>query len=51
MLTTLAALLALALTRQLIPSLIYIVFNTVGCLVSVVRAVRVPPTAILRDQE
>ena len=50
-LTVLASLLALALTRKVLPTLIYIVCNTVGCVCSVTRAVTVPPTAILRDQE
>lgn len=50
-LTVLAALLALAMTLQVGSTLVYIGFNTVGCIVSVIRAVRTPPTAILRDQE
>ena len=50
-LTVLASLLALALTRQVLPTLIYTVCNTVGCVCSVTRAVTVPPTAILREQE
>lgn len=32
-------------------ALSYLIFHTIGCCIAVVRSVRVPPTAILREQE
>ena len=36
---------------RLMPALGYLTCHTVGCCMAVVRSVRVPPTAILREQE
>lgn len=47
----LAALLALAVTKEPLPTIIYLLCSTAGCACCVIRAVRVPPTAILREQE
>jgi len=50
-LTVLAAVLALVITREIVPTAIYLLCNTVGCICSVMKSVNVPPTAILREQE
>ncbi len=39
------------LTGEFLPALFYLLCNTIGCCAAVVRSVRVPPTAILREQE
>ena len=45
-----AALTALAMQKPT-PALVYLIFHTIGCCIAVIRSVRVPPTAILREQE
>ncbi len=50
-LVALAVLVAVVVTREPRPTAIYFLCNTVGCICSVMRSVRVPPTAILREQE
>ncbi len=47
----LAALLALPLTRTWAGGAIYLACYFMGCTVCILRTVRVPPTAILREQE
>lgn len=47
----LAALVMLPLTRELLLTLIYFVCYAIGCVVCVIRAIRISPTAILREQE
>ena len=39
------------LTNKFLPAFLYLLCHTAGCCLVVVRAIRVPPTAILRDQE
>lgn len=51
LLVLLAALGALAITREPIPTVIYFIFYSIGCVVSVIKSIQVPPTAILRQQE
>lgn len=34
-----------------LPALVYLACHTIGCCMAVIRSVRVPPTAILREQE
>lgn len=51
LLVALAALLALCVTREIGPTAVYFGCYSVGCTACVIRAIRVPPTAILRDQE
>lgn len=46
-----AVLAVLALTGEAVPILIYLLCYGIGCGLCVIRAVRVPPTAILREQE
>ena len=36
---------------KLLSALSYLIFHTIGCCIAVVRSVRVPPTAIWREQE
>lgn len=48
--TTAAVLCAIAAGKPL-SALSYLIFHTIGCCIAVVRSVRVPPTAILREQE
>ena len=51
LLVLLAALLALCVTREAGPTAVYFGCYSIGCTACVIRAIRVPPTAILRDQE
>lgn len=46
-----AVLAALAITREILPTAVYFTCYTVGCGACIIRAIRVPPTAILREQE
>ena len=48
--TTAAVFCAIAAGKPL-SALSYLIFHTIGCCIAVVRSVRVPPTAILREQE
>lgn len=50
-LVLLAALLALCVTREIVPTAVYFGCYSIGCGACVIRAIMVPPTAILRDQE
>lgn len=50
-LALLAVIAAIAWTENPLPGIFYFVCHTVGCSAAVVRSVRVPPTAILREQE
>lgn len=40
-----------ALTKAFLPAFIFLLCHTAGCFVAVIRAIRVPPTVILREQE
>lgn len=52
LLLPLAVILALcALTKAFLPAFIFLLCHTAGCFVAVLRAIRVPPTVILREQE
>ena len=51
LLVAVATLAALALTGEPVPSAVYFICYAVGCAACIIRAIRVPPTAILRDQE
>lgn len=46
-----AALLIGLLMGKPLPAFVYLLCHTLGCCAAVVRSVRVPPTAILREQE
>lgn len=50
-LVAVAVLAALAVTREILPAAIYFTCYAVGCAACIIRAIRVPPTAILREQE
>jgi len=50
-LVAVAVLTATALTREIIPGTVYFLCYGVGCAACIFRAIRVPPTAILREQE
>ncbi len=50
-LVSVAVLIAFALTREGGSTAVYFVSYTIGCCMCIIRAIRVPPTAILRDQE
>lgn len=51
LLPMLAALTVAVILEQMIPALAYLACHSVGCGVCIIRAIRIPPTAILRDQE
>ena len=51
LLPTTAAILCAVAAGKPLSALSYLIFHTVGCCIAVVRSVRVPPTAILREQE
>ena len=51
LLVALAVLAASAITRELIPGAVYFLCYGVGCAACILRAIRVPATAILREQE
>lgn len=51
LLVLLAVLVALCVTREAGPTAVYFGCYSIGCTACVVRAIMVPPTAILRDQE
>ena len=51
LLVAVAALAALAVTKEPVPTAVYFTCYAVGCGACIIRAIRVPPTAILRDQE
>lgn len=51
LLVAVAVLAALAVTKEPVPSAVYFTCYAVGCGACIIRAIRVPPTAILRDQE
>lgn len=46
-----AVLIASAITLELIPGAVYFLCYGIGCAACIFRAISVPPTAILRDQE
>lgn len=50
-LVAMAVALAWLLTRETGPTAVYFLCCSVGCAACILRAIRVPPTAILRDQE
>lgn len=50
-LVAVAVLAALAVTREILPAAVYFTCYAVGCAACIIRAIRVPPTAILREQE
>lgn len=50
-LVAVAVLAATVLTREIIPGAVYFLCYGVGCAACIFRAIRVPPTAILREQE
>lgn len=50
-LVAIAVLAALAMTREILPAAVYFACYAVGCAACIMRAIRVPPTAILREQE
>lgn len=39
------------LLEQSIPAVVYLICHCIGCTACIIRAIRVPPTAILREQE
>lgn len=47
----LAALTIAALLGQMLPAMAYLACHCIGCAACIFRAIRVPPTAILREQE
>ena len=51
LLVAIAVLAATVLTREVIPGGGYFLCYSIGCAACIFRAIRVPPTAILRDQE
>lgn len=51
LLPILAAVLTSLVMHKPIAALAYLIFHTIGCFIAVIRSVRVPPTAILREQE
>lgn len=51
LLVAVAMLAALAVTKEPVPTAVYFTCYAVGCSACIIRAIRVPPTAILRDQE
>lgn len=51
LLPTTAAVFCAIAEGKLLSALSYLIFHTIGCCIAVVRSVRVPPTAILREQE
>lgn len=51
LLPMLAAMLSALTARKPLPALAYLICYTIGCSIAVIRSVRVPPTAILREQE
>ena len=46
-----AAVLCAVVAAKPLSALCYLIFHTIGCCIAVIRSVRVPPTAILREQE
>jgi hypothetical protein len=50
-LVAVAVLVATVLTREIIPGAVYFLCYGVGCTACIFRAIHVPPTAILREQE
>lgn len=51
LLPILAVIVISLLTGEFLPALFYLLCHTTGCCTAVIRSVRVPPTAILREQE
>lgn len=51
LLPALAAVLSVLTARKPLPVLGFLICYTIGCGIAVIRSVRVPPTAILREQE
>ena len=51
LLTVLAVAMVSAVTKSILPAGFFLICYAVGCGTAVIRSVRVPPTAILREQE
>lgn len=51
LLVAIAVLAAIALTREPVPGAVYFLCYAIGCAACIFRPIRVPPTAILREQE
>ena len=51
LLPAIAAVLCAVAAGKPLSALSYLISHTIGCCIAVIRSVRVPPTAILREQE